>query len=174
MAIASSCRGLRRAWGRFEGRIAVWRSASCISSSYHISFHLVTSVVHAVNTNHSSTYRPVCSPISRDMFSVPAILLRPLRVQSSRSTAATIITLADPLPRFNNTSPSTSRLRSIARLFSSFNHNMAPIQTKEYDYIVIGGGSGGSGAARRASGWYGKKTCIIDSGISGGCCVNVG
>ncbi|RMD43852.1 hypothetical protein DV735_g1345, partial [Chaetothyriales sp. CBS 134920] len=50
---------------------------------------------------------------------------------------------------------------------------MAPV-TKEYDYIVIGGGSGGSGAARRASGWYKKKTCIIDSGVSGGTCVNVG
>ncbi|RMZ90498.1 hypothetical protein DV736_g2284, partial [Chaetothyriales sp. CBS 134916] len=50
---------------------------------------------------------------------------------------------------------------------------MAPT-TKEYDYIVIGGGSGGSGAARRASGWYKKKTCIIDNGVSGGCCVNVG
>jgi glutathione reductase (NADPH) len=50
---------------------------------------------------------------------------------------------------------------------------MAPTP-KQYDYIVIGGGSGGSGAARRASGWYKKKTCIIDAGISGGCCVNVG
>jgi len=50
---------------------------------------------------------------------------------------------------------------------------MAPTP-KQYDYIVIGGGSGGSGAARRASGWYKKKTCIIDEGISGGCCVNVG
>jgi hypothetical protein len=29
---------------------------------------------------------------------------------------------------------------------------MAPIETKSFDYIVIGGGSGGSGAARRASG----------------------
>lgn len=51
---------------------------------------------------------------------------------------------------------------------------MAPV-TKKYDYIVIGGGSGGSGAARRASGWYGAKTAIIDeSGHPGGCCVNVG
>ncbi|KAF1812411.1 glutathione reductase [Eremomyces bilateralis CBS 781.70] len=49
---------------------------------------------------------------------------------------------------------------------------MAP--AKAYDYIVIGGGSGGSGTARRASGWYGAKTLIILDGPSGGCCVNVG
>jgi glutathione reductase (NADPH) len=51
---------------------------------------------------------------------------------------------------------------------------MAPIETKTYDYIVIGGGSGGSGSARRASGWYGAKTLIVESGRSGGTCVNVG
>jgi glutathione reductase (NADPH) len=28
--------------------------------------------------------------------------------------------------------------------------------------------------ARRAAGWYGKKTLIIENGLSGGCCVNVG
>ncbi|KAK5048949.1 hypothetical protein LTR84_005370 [Exophiala bonariae] len=50
---------------------------------------------------------------------------------------------------------------------------MAPV-TKQFDYIVIGGGSGGSGTARRASGWYGAKTAIIDAGVSGGTCVNVG
>ncbi|RDW73568.1 hypothetical protein BP6252_07475 [Coleophoma cylindrospora] len=50
---------------------------------------------------------------------------------------------------------------------------MAPI-LKEFDYIVIGGGSGGSGTARRASGWYKAKTLIIENGLSGGCCVNVG
>ncbi|PCG96822.1 Glutathione reductase, eukaryote/bacterial [Penicillium occitanis (nom. inval.)] len=51
---------------------------------------------------------------------------------------------------------------------------MAPVETKTYDYIVIGGGSGGSGSARRASGWYGAKTLIVESGRSGGTCVNVG
>ncbi|MCJ1421004.1 Glutathione reductase [Xylographa parallela] len=50
---------------------------------------------------------------------------------------------------------------------------MAPT-TKSYDFIVIGGGSGGSGAARRASGWYGAKTLLIENGKSGGTCVNVG
>ncbi|KAH8750091.1 hypothetical protein BGZ57DRAFT_775544 [Hyaloscypha finlandica] len=53
---------------------------------------------------------------------------------------------------------------------------MAPIpaEPEEFEYIVIGGGSGGSGTARRAAGWYGKKTLLIENGISGGCCVNVG
>ncbi|OCK82262.1 glutathione-disulfide reductase [Lepidopterella palustris CBS 459.81] len=50
---------------------------------------------------------------------------------------------------------------------------MAPV-AKSYDYIVIGGGSGGSGAARRAAGWYGAKTVLIENGRSGGTCVNVG
>lgn len=50
---------------------------------------------------------------------------------------------------------------------------MAPT-VKAYDYIVIGGGSGGSGAGRRASGWYKAKTLMIENGLSGGCCVNVG
>ena len=53
---------------------------------------------------------------------------------------------------------------------------MAPTNSpaSHYQYAVLGGGSGGSGAARRASGWYGAKTAIIDNGLSGGCCVNVG
>ncbi|KAJ5819252.1 hypothetical protein N7474_004843 [Penicillium riverlandense] len=51
---------------------------------------------------------------------------------------------------------------------------MAPVDTKQYDYIVLGGGSGGSGSARRAAGWYGAKTLIVESGRSGGTCVNVG
>jgi glutathione reductase (NADPH) len=51
---------------------------------------------------------------------------------------------------------------------------MAPTEVQNYDYIVIGGGSGGSGTARRAAGWYGAKTLLIENGLSGGCCVNVG
>ncbi|KAK2777699.1 Glutathione reductase [Onygenales sp. PD_12] len=51
---------------------------------------------------------------------------------------------------------------------------MAPTEVEKYDYIVIGGGSGGSGAARRASGWYKAKTLIVENGRSGGTCVNVG
>lgn len=70
-------------------------------------------------------------------------------------------------------SASLDRLSSISKHFSTSTVAMAPTP-KQYDFIVIGGGSGGSGSARRASGWYKAKTCIIDAGVSGGCCVNVG
>lgn len=54
------------------------------------------------------------------------------------------------------------------------NSSMAPTEVQKFDYIVIGGGSGGSGTARRAAGVYGAKTLLIENGRSGGCCVNVG
>ena len=66
-----------------------------------------------------------------------------------------------------------SRISSLARQFSSSAANMAPI-TKECDYLVIGGGSGGLASARRASGYYGAKTIAIESKRLGGTCVNVG
>ncbi|KAI4231665.1 MAG: hypothetical protein LQ352_008390 [Teloschistes flavicans] len=50
---------------------------------------------------------------------------------------------------------------------------MAPI-SKECDFLVIGGGSGGLAAARRASGLWGAKTIAIESNRLGGTCVNVG
>lgn len=53
---------------------------------------------------------------------------------------------------------------------------MAPVQNEKYDYdfLVIGGGSGGMGASRRAA-QYGKKVAVIEgSGVLGGTCVNVG
>lgn len=65
------------------------------------------------------------------------------------------------------------RFAVISRHFASTSPAMAPL-IKQYDFIVIGGGSGGSGAARRASGWYGAKTLLIENGRSGGTCVNVG
>jgi len=53
---------------------------------------------------------------------------------------------------------------------------MAPVSSHKYDYdmLVIGGGSGGMGASRRAA-QYGKKVAVIEgSGVLGGTCVNVG
>lgn len=48
------------------------------------------------------------------------------------------------------------------------------LKPSQYDYAVIGGGSGGLGSARRASGVYGAKTVVIESKRIGGTCVNVG
>src|ERR1700742_5124297 len=85
-----------------------------------------------------------------------------------------------PVLRFTSSSLSiatsrlaTSRLSSISRQFSTGSSNMAPI-TKEVDYLVVGGGSGGVASARRASGMYGAKALIIESNRWGGTCVNVG
>lgn len=45
---------------------------------------------------------------------------------------------------------------------------------EKYDYIVIGGGSGGSGTSRRAAS-YGKKVAVVEATpYLGGTCVNVG
>jgi glutathione reductase (NADPH) len=51
---------------------------------------------------------------------------------------------------------------------------MAATENKtHYDLLVIGCGSGGLGAARRAAS-YGAKVAIIERGALGGTCVNVG
>lgn len=44
---------------------------------------------------------------------------------------------------------------------------------KHYDYLVIGGGSGGVASSRRAAS-YGAKTLLIEGKAMGGTCVNVG
>ncbi len=44
---------------------------------------------------------------------------------------------------------------------------------KKYDFIVIGGGSGGIASARRAA-QYGADVLLVESGRLGGTCVNVG
>lgn len=70
--------------------------------------------------------------------------------------------------------PTTApRLVRLNRYIANHLTAMAPT-AKSYDYIVIGGGSGGSGAARRAAGWYGARTLLVEHGKSGGTCVNVG
>ncbi len=43
----------------------------------------------------------------------------------------------------------------------------------DYDYLVIGAGSGGIASARRAAS-YGAKVGVVEKGRLGGTCVNVG
>ena len=45
--------------------------------------------------------------------------------------------------------------------------------TKRYDYLVIGGGSGGIASARRAA-KHGARVALIEGNRMGGTCVNVG
>lgn len=46
-------------------------------------------------------------------------------------------------------------------------------EERQYDYLVIGGGSGGIASANRA-GKYGAKVGLIEANLLGGTCVNVG
>jgi len=45
--------------------------------------------------------------------------------------------------------------------------------SRHFDYLVIGGGSGGIASARRAAS-YGARTALVEGGRIGGTCVNVG
>ena len=45
--------------------------------------------------------------------------------------------------------------------------------TKHYDYLAIGGGSGGIASINRAA-MYGQKCALIEAKELGGTCVNVG
>jgi len=50
---------------------------------------------------------------------------------------------------------------------------MTMTQMQSFDYLVIGGGSGGLASARRAA-EYGARVALIEAGELGGTCVNVG
>jgi glutathione reductase (NADPH) len=49
----------------------------------------------------------------------------------------------------------------------------ARVAQKTFDYLVIGGGSGGIASAKRAA-QLGAKVCLVEHGPLGGTCVNVG
>ncbi|KAG5955084.1 GTP-binding protein gtr1 [Claviceps arundinis] len=65
------------------------------------------------------------------------------------------------------------RIASLSRHLSTTYRTMAPI-TKEIDYLVLGGGSGGLGSARMASSKFGAKALVVEASRLGGTCVNVG
>ncbi|GKZ95267.1 glutathione reductase [Aspergillus niger] len=124
--------------------------------------------------------RLLLSPTTSILARSSPIVATPLLQGKGIATAApsTVIPRRSTLA-LHSSSPVASRLSTLTRHFSSSSsaadaNNMAPTEVTQYDYIVIGGGSGGSGSGRRAAGWYGAKTLIVESGRSGGTCVNVG
>lgn len=63
--------------------------------------------------------------------------------------------------------------RSISRKTGRSMSSNAEMGEHEFDYLVIGAGSGGIASARRAA-TYGAKVAVVEKGRLGGTCVNVG
>lgn len=51
-------------------------------------------------------------------------------------------------------------------------NHLRQVMAKSFDYLVIGGGSGGLGSARRAAS-LGAKVLVVEHGRLGGTCVSV-
>ncbi|SJM85548.1 probable Glutathione reductase [Zygosaccharomyces bailii] len=66
-----------------------------------------------------------------------------------------------------------SVLSKSANLYRLISRRTMTSSTNHYNYLVIGGGSGGVASARRAAS-YGAKTLLIEGKAMGGTCVNVG
>jgi glutathione reductase (NADPH) len=62
-----------------------------------------------------------------------------------------------------------TRAPRLARALSA----LRTVQT-EYDYLVIGAGSGGMASARRAASYPGTRVAVVEQARLGGTCVNVG
>ena len=104
----------------------------------------------------------------------PFMFLASFSATASSLRRATVLVGIIPRP--------TSRLQQIQQHVTSKFHSSAPFAmppvtpptSEHYDLLVIGGGSGGMGASRRAAS-YGKKVAVIEeAGKLGGTCVNVG
>lgn len=108
----------------------------------------------------------------------PSLLYKTVRPSPHYTTpvalSATQMQTFSLLSRAPSLTPrSTPRIASLFRQLSTTAATMAPI-TRETDYLVIGGGSGGVASARAAAGKYGAKALVIENKRLGGTCVNVG
>jgi ribulose 1,5-bisphosphate synthetase/thiazole synthase len=69
--------------------------------------------------------------------------------------------------------PVVTSVLGFSRLSSSSSATATAAATKNYDLVVVGGGSGGLATAKRAAS-YGQKVCVVEGKELGGTCVNVG
>lgn len=139
-------------------------------------------IAQALLTTTSSSTPLLFSSSPAGRKSITSIANRRITQTARTLDLTTSTSTSIPQAATGTSAGSVLRLASVSRHFSSSPASsadgnigtMAPVDVKEYDYIVIGGGSGGSGSARRAAGWYGAKTLIVESARAGGTCVNVG
>jgi glutathione reductase (NADPH) len=95
-------------------------------------------------------------------------------VDSSSSSSSCYVSLLAPRPAFLHTSSLRgSSYSSSSPLSSSSTSTSENNNVFDFDYFVIGAGSGGISSARRAA-TYGAKVAVAERGRLGGTCVNVG
>ena len=76
------------------------------------------------------------------------------------------------------TTTTTTKRKIIKPAYSSSNSMSTTTEEQQqhydFDYLVIGAGSGGIASARRAASYKGIKVGVVEKGRLGGTCVNVG
>ncbi|OCU00106.1 hypothetical protein XELAEV_18005891mg [Xenopus laevis] len=175
MALTLRARGLlayaqllyQQAWGGPGVRITVFLRPTAVTYS--------SVLQRSACCKHTPTARP-------RYFPYPGSVPVPYRTQSlfdrshcslPASSQTTIISRNAsffsphcPLPRAYHTSPTMHKPASDS---PSGNGHLP----RYYDYLVVGGGSGGLASARRAA-ELGARTAVVESSKLGGTCVNVG
>jgi hypothetical protein len=98
---------------------------------------------------------------------------------SAGAFASSFASLLSKQPSVQRQSSSAERINIVPRLRPSFlSRRMSTSSQAEdeisydFDYFVIGAGSGGIASARRAAG-YGAKVAVVEYSRLGGTCVNV-
>jgi heterodisulfide reductase subunit A-like polyferredoxin len=96
---------------------------------------------------------------------------------SKNFTVAAFASVAsEHLLRGTITAKSTNKIQPAYPKPSATNKYMSTTASAgdfDFDYLVIGAGSGGIASARRAAS-YGAKVAVVEKGRLGGTCVNVG
>jgi glutathione reductase (NADPH) len=126
-------------------------------------------LVHAEQSNRErSTYSTTTSAASAFTSSLASVLSKK-KTSSFVSSSSSYVSLLAPRPAFLH---HNNQLRSSSTSLSSSASNQDG-RVFDFDYFVIGAGSGGISSARRAA-TYGAKVAVAERGRLGGTCVNVG
>ena len=127
-----------------------------------------TSEPVCVMGHNACNYLVLLTPLLTDFHSAAVKMNRLFSLQAS----LLVISMHATNAFFRATSTHSSA--AVATMSTSASKNLRMSNNgNHYDYLVIGGGSGGLASARRAAG-HGAKVAVIEKARLGGTCVNVG